>query len=145
MKKILLAIVLCFLFGTANAQFRCALKAGPTFLEEPAPTKAARPAKYLLIQGKSYLVLKQQPKWIQIQVESAHLWAARELFGASTNCPQTTPRKPASQKVNPNAKPPAIPKVAAPRDCPCGSARVCQGSRGGRYCVSTNGSRRYVR
>ena len=45
---------------------------------------------------------------------------------------------------------PATPATAArpvlePAACPCGSAKVCTGKRGGRYCIAPSGAKRYLR
>lgn len=45
---------------------------------------------------------------------------------------------------------PATPATAArpalePAACPCDSAKVCTGKRGGRYCIGPSGAKRYLR
>lgn len=38
---------------------------------------------------------------------------------------------------------PAAPSSSA--SCPCGSGSICTGPRGGRYCITSGGNKRYVK
>ncbi|WP_260986421.1 hypothetical protein [Bordetella genomosp. 13] len=44
-----------------------------------------------------------------------------------------------------SAGPPAPKASAAGEGCSCGDNRFCTGPRGGQYCVTANGSKRYLR
>lgn len=48
----------------------------------------------------------------------------------------------ASRRATPN-EPLFSPRGLNPRACPCGSLQVCIGPRGGRYCITSGGNKRY--
>lgn len=61
--------------------------------------------------------------------------------GASTGnraTPLMTPA-PAAPRVSPSS----TPSRSYGASCPCGSGSVCTGPRGGRYCITSGGNKRY--
>ena len=43
------------------------------------------------------------------------------------------------------ASPKKAPKHAVTSTCPCSGAHVCVGPRGGRYCITAGGKKRYMK
>lgn len=70
----------------------------------------------------------QSPKWLS----SKNLCSGSGCYVASTPKPVIQPVKPASRQT-----------PAYGSSCPCSSGNVCIGPRGGRYCITSGGNKRY--
>lgn len=68
-------------------------------------------------------------------------WVSTKLLCSGDRCYQK------NKKVSPSNKksnhPSPKPKVEAYSGCSCSSGRICIGPRGGRYCITSGGNKRY--
>lgn len=53
--------------------------------------------------------------------------------------------KASSTPVKPQQGPPATAFVSTSQSCPCTTNQICQGPRGGKYCITSSGAKRYGR
>ncbi len=109
------------------------------------PRVAKPPPKIIkqLAAKRLYIVVKQSQDWVLVREQTLQLWAERKKFGDANTCPIES----ATIKNNGVSSRPyrsrASPQTPSGSSCSCGSGNVCHGPRGGRYCVSPNGSKRY--
>ena len=87
-----------------------------------------------LADGTRVVVVKQEDGWALLQSPSC--WVSSSYLG-------TSPRTASAPR------PPAPSSQSLPRPshsvgvCPCSGPNVCIGPRGGRYCITAGGNRRY--
>jgi hypothetical protein len=139
-----IVLVLMALLTTSLAyaeQSLCLIKKSVAYSVEPLEDKPLPIATKQLASGTRYLVVRKASNWYLLQVESMQLWVARTNTGDDKFC-ATKAKKPVStaKALNTNT---ALPKKKSTSSCPCGSGQVCIGPRGGRYCISPNGAKRY--
>lgn len=87
-----------------------------------------------LTRGTKLTVIERKGGWTHVAADTASFWVATNLL--ADRAPAT-----ASQ---PRSKPTKLPRSPVfSGGCPCGSGHVCVGPRGGRYCITSGGNKRY--
>ena len=96
-----------------------------------------------LKRGQKVTVYEKNASWIRITPDGEPTnWVSSKLLCDTTECndenwlPQVTPKQ---------SKPKPEPKSHSNYNsgCSCSSGRVCFGPRGGRYCITSGGNKRY--
>lgn len=159
MFKILIALMLTGVGLAATAEELCATKDAAAYAAHPNQGPKS-PAKLQVVKGRSYSVAPRISGWVGVQSGTEFGWAPESAFSrcasksASSNASSfagtaATAQKPPSSGRPSSTKPPseASRKTASAGSsiagCPCGSGKVCVGPRGGRYCVTSGGNKRY--
>lgn len=138
--------------SAASATSLCAIKDGETYTTLPSSSKAlSSPRSISLTTGKEYKVLSESGDWVRIFVRYVPLWAERKYF--STSC--STVQQPQPDKKHISKSSTTIksqhtetskrvrPTRITSSDCSCGSGHLCTGPRGGRFCITSGGGKRY--
>ncbi|MFA7243573.1 MAG: hypothetical protein WC091_25990 [Sulfuricellaceae bacterium] len=130
----------------------CAIKDGISYATLPSPGKARPIQVAAVVHGVAYPVLEKSGNWVRIRVRDIPSWAEKTLFAGSAACPTKTKLETTrTRAVNTRlvSKPShatqqkQIHSASTVSSCACGSGRVCVGSRGGRYCITSGGKKRY--
>jgi len=125
---------------------------------EPQPTQASAPEHFVnadklnlraqpggkvissLKRGEKVQVYEQKAEWARISLDGQpQRWISYKNLCSGSNCfvtPQPRTERPARQPVRSST-----PEYGS--SCPCSSGRVCIGPRGGRYCITSGGNKRY--
>lgn len=91
-----------------------------------------------LAKGTSARVVGRSGEWLQVAQGAALVWIAASHVSSRLpvqSLMTSTPRGSSSLASRPNRQ-----HTGA---CPCGSRQVCIGPRGGRYCITSGGGKRY--
>ncbi|WP_080557788.1 SH3 domain-containing protein [Pseudomonas putida] len=124
----------------------------------PQPTQASAPEHFVnadklnlraqpggkvissLKRGEKVQVYEQKAEWARISLDGQpQRWISYKNLCSGSNCfftPQPKRERPAPQPVRSST-----PEYGS--SCPCSSGRVCIGPRGGRYCITSGGNKRY--
>lgn len=125
---------------------------------EPKPTQASAPEHFVnadklnlraqpggkvissLKRGEKVQVYEQKAEWARISLDGQpQRWISYKHLCSGSNCFVTSqPRRerPAPQPVRSSP-------TEYGSSCPCSAGRVCIGPRGGRYCITSGGNKRY--
>jgi hypothetical protein len=89
-----------------------------------------------LDHGQSASVVDRSGEWLKVATTAGAVWIASQHVGSSP------PPRPQPVYSTPSRSSPARGNY---RDdnCPCSGSRVCIGPRGGRYCITSGGNKRY--
>ena len=100
-----------------------------------------------LQRGAQVKIYEQQNNWSRISIANEkERWVSSSYLCESANCyvKKVTPPFPA--KLRTEHPPPSL-QHSAPQNygssCPCSSGTVCIGPRGGLYCITSSGNKRY--
>ena len=151
MRNIIVSIVLV-LFSSASIALtgpNCAAHDGPTYKSMPIISAKAELAPEEVRAGTVYEVEEQRLEWNRVRSGRNSVWARAGLFSNLRTCPSAASavaaeKSVASRKVIPAAA--HAPQKSAHQQhtgCSCGSGQVCIGPRGGRYCITSSGGKRY--
>ena len=88
-----------------------------------------------LPRGSSLTVIDRSGDWLKVSTEAATVWVAAAHV-SSHRPPQRLYSAPAKSNATPRSN-------YSDGNCPCSGSRVCVGPRGGRYCITTGGNKRY--
>lgn len=110
----------------------------------------AGPSKSAEVIGKfrqddALFVQERQGDWMKVAQGAAVYWVASSHV-ASKRKPRAAsrPSHGSSSRYRPHSKTHyARPQRFSDDNCPCRSDRVCIGPRGGRYCITSGGTKRY--
>ncbi|WP_081343596.1 SH3 domain-containing protein [Pseudomonas alloputida] len=124
----------------------------------PQPTQASAPVHFVnadklnlrtqpggkvissLKRGEKVQVYEQKQEWARISLDGQpQRWISYRNLCSGSNCfatPQPKRDRPAPQPARINT-----PEYGS--SCPCSSGRICIGPRGGRYCITSGGNKRY--
>lgn len=95
-----------------------------------------------LAHGEMVVVYTTRDSWSRISREGdSERWVSANLLCTSSNCSDTPKWMP-----KPPAPPPSKARKSTPSvsyGCPCSSSANCYGPRGGRYCITSGGNKRY--
>lgn len=143
--KLILALSLIGALSVAHAGQQCAISDGNTYVALPkdGPMPASSPIQ--IKKGMRYEVGPLMAGWIGVQVNGDFVWARATIFAYSCH-PTVGGKTYASRNPQPFKSPTTNINVSPPPSaggCPCGSGRVCVGPRGGRYCITSGGNKRY--
>ena len=143
MRNFSVLIFLLFCLTAQAEQSFCSLKVSPAYSAAPTAGQPLPQAAKQLTPNKLYVVIKESPGWVFVRVEALQLWSERKNFGDAEICGGVggaTKTHSAAAKSSPSH---AKQSASVDSSCPCGTGRVCVGKRGGRYCISPKGAKRY--
>lgn len=110
-------------------------------------SKPVRSAEVLtkLTKGMPAEVMNREAEWSQVSAAGVICWASNEYLSATPIAETPLQLAAPAPSVTPNRRAsfinPASP--AAEVGCPCSGRQVCVGPRGGRYCITRAGNKRY--
>ncbi|WP_260620675.1 SH3 domain-containing protein [Pseudomonas protegens] len=88
-----------------------------------------------LRRGEKVQVFETRNEWARISIDGqSSKWLSSKSLCSGPGC-YVVP------KPRPSAQPPQPPAYGS--SCPCSSGNVCIGPRGGRYCITSGGNKRY--
>ena len=94
-----------------------------------------------LSRGDSVSVYERQGGWARISPQGAEpRWVSNSLLCSGSDCASPAPR-PARSGWPTESKRSKTRYVDD--NCPCSGGRVCIGPRGGRFCITSGGNKRY--
>lgn len=124
----------------------------------PQPTQASAPEHFVnadklnlcaqpggkvissLKRGEKVQVYEQKNGWARISLDGQPpRWISYKNLCSGSNCFATSPPKSARPAPQPARS--TTPEYGS--SCPCSSGRICIGPRGGRYCITSGGNKRY--
>lgn len=124
----------------------------------PQPTQASAPEHFVnadklnlraepggkvissLKRGEKVQVYEQKAEWARISLDGQpQRWISYKNLCSGPNC-FVAPR-PKRERPTPQPVRSSTPEYGS--SCPCSSGRVCIGPRGGRYCITSGGNKRY--
>ncbi|QSQ57191.1 SH3 domain-containing protein [Xanthomonas translucens] len=89
--------------------------------------------------GDSVNVYERRGNWARVSPDnSAQLWVSRSHLCSGAGC-----YSPALPRTRSRAPPKPSRSNYSDGTCPCSGNRVCIGPRGGRYCITSGGNKRY--
>ena len=104
-----------------------------------------------LTRGARLDVLERRDGWVKVSPTGADCWVAEaQIDGAPPSdvspsalyAPGVADPAPARRRsTTRRTRPPAA--LYGDGSCPCGSGKICIGPRGGRYCITSGGNKRY--
>lgn len=93
-----------------------------------------------LKRGEKVQVFETRNEWARISTDSqSSKWLSLKSLCSGSGCYVVSKPKPVTQPVQPARQ--QIPAYGS--SCPCSSGNVCIGPRGGRYCITSGGNKRY--
>ena len=100
-----------------------------------------------LKRGQKITVYENDSNWVRISPDGEPMnWVSSKLLCDTAECNDENWLPQVSQKQSqPQSKPKqeSKPRPNYNSDCSCSSGRVCFGPRGGRYCITSGGNKRY--
>ena len=140
--RLFFAVLLACAWVIAPAGQQCALSDGDTYVALPKDAPMPALGAIQIKKGEVYEVGPLMSGWIGVQEKNEFAWARATMFAYS--CASASggavkggiaPR-PTHRGNDPQPSQSAL-------GCPCGGGRVCVGPRGGRYCITSGGNKRY--
>ncbi|EJN20252.1 SH3 domain-containing protein [Pseudomonas sp. GM80] len=93
-----------------------------------------------LSRGDTIQVFEQRAEWVRISTDGQPAkWLSSKSLCSGTNCFIVSKPKPSPVPLQPTRR--QTPEYGS--SCLCSSASVCIGPRGGRYCITSGGNKRY--
>lgn len=94
-----------------------------------------------LAGGDSVAIYERRGNWVRVSPEgSPARWVSSKLLCSGAGCYRQSESRPSSRAIS-------TPRPARSNysdgSCPCSGSRVCIGPRGGRYCITSGGNKRY--
>lgn len=101
-----------------------------------------------LQRGAQVKVYEQRNDWSRISAANEkERWVSSSYLCESTNCYVKKVTPPSPEKLRTEHRTTPSRQHSAPQNygssCPCSSGTVCIGPRGGRYCITSGGNKRY--
>lgn len=111
----------------------------PSSLNGRSGPSADAPVVEKLPEGTSLQVVERSGEWMKVAQGATTLWVASRHIGATkpVSLASSVPKKAAKKKKRRSGG------GASGGYCPCGSGMICTGPRGGRYCITSGGNKRY--
>ena len=81
-----------------------------------------------ILRGESLQVIERSGEWAKVASDAGTVWVASRYLSRTRPAPRYTP--------------PPRPRSYG-GSCPCNGSNVCIGPRGGRYCITSGGNKRY--
>jgi hypothetical protein len=119
-----------------------------------AQPAAKAPVVVRLVRGARLEVLERRDPWVKVSPTGEACWVAvSQINGASSSdgAPAALYAPRANDRPT-TVRPRSSTPISRPRrstglygagSCPCGSGNICIGPRGGRYCITSGGNKRY--
>lgn len=93
-----------------------------------------------LKRGEKVQVFETRNEWARISLDGqSQRWLSSKSLCSGSGCYVVSKPKPVTQPVHPAHQ--QTPAYGS--SCPCSSGNVCIGPRGGRYCITSGGNKRY--
>ena len=93
-----------------------------------------------LKRGEKVQVFETRNEWARISIDGqSSKWLSAKKLCSGSGCYVVSKPKPVTQPAQPARQQ----SPAYGSSCPCSSGNVCIGPRGGRYCITTGGNKRY--
>ena len=162
--KCLLALALVCGAPAVIAEELCATQDSTTSAAHPnqAGQSTAMSSGFSVVKGRRYDVALRMDGWAGVRSGKNFGWARESVFSA---CPKGKSEMVSSRGASLAKSGASVPAagrgaeklpgkqsaLSSPRSttassaagCPCGGGKVCVGPRGGRYCITSGGSKRY--
>lgn len=93
-----------------------------------------------LAGGDPVVVYERKGEWARVSAQGTPAkWVSSKLLCSGSGCYRSTirPVSPSRERSRPARS------NYSDGSCPCSGSRVCIGPRGGRYCITTGGNKRY--
>jgi len=92
-----------------------------------------------LVGGESVVVYERRGDWARVSPEAtSEKWVSSKLLCSGSGCYESTVNASRSRERSRPAHGNSL-----DGGCPCSGSRVCVGPRGGRYCITSGGNKRY--
>jgi hypothetical protein len=141
--RIICLFIQLFTSMVSHAEQRvCSLKIAAAYSAAPIAGKPLPAVKKRLPTKTLFVVVRESPGWVLLQVETVQLWSERSNFGLPDACSGSGVNGGAVKRMSTSQTKTSSGKQSA-SSCPCGSAQICRGPRGGRYCIAPSGAKRY--
>lgn len=127
LKLLLIGLLAAAAFATHAASL-CAVVEAPYFSRLPGATGPEGKPDGQLKKGQHYAVSGVKGDWAMIELDERSAWTSSKNFGTTGPC-----------------APKPITKQSKASRCACGSGNACVGPRGGKYCMTANGNKQYVK
>ncbi|WP_426234805.1 SH3 domain-containing protein [Pseudomonas sp. TWP3-2] len=96
-----------------------------------------------LKRGEKVQVFEKMNDWVRISLDGQPAkWLSSKSLCYGANCYAVSKPEPALQ-ARPAPQPTSRQAPGYGSSCPCSSGTVCIGPRGGRYCITSGGNKRY--
>ncbi|HDS1815816.1 TPA: SH3 domain-containing protein [Pseudomonas putida] len=93
-----------------------------------------------LKRGEKVKVYEQKEDWVRVSLDGQpQRWISYKNLCSGSNCFATSQPK----RERPASQPARSTTPEYGSSCPCSSGRICIGPRGGRYCITSGGNKRY--
>ncbi|MDH0628984.1 SH3 domain-containing protein [Pseudomonas mosselii] len=93
-----------------------------------------------LKRGEKVQVYEQQNEWARISLDGQpQRWISYKNLCSGANC--FISLQPKRERLTPQPARSTTSEYGS--SCPCSSGRICIGPRGGRYCITSGGNKRY--
>lgn len=93
-----------------------------------------------LKRGEKVQIFETRNEWARISIDGqSSKWLSSKSLCSGSGCYVVSKLKPVTQPAEPVRQ--QIPAYGS--SCPCSSGNVCIGPRGGRYCITSGGNKRY--
>lgn len=93
-----------------------------------------------LSRGAKVQVFEKRDEWVRISVDGQPAkWLSSKSLCTGSNCYSASKPRQSPSPVQPTRR--QTPEYGS--SCPCSSGNVCIGPRGGRYCITSGGNKRY--
>ncbi|UWF47882.1 SH3 domain-containing protein [Pseudomonas sp. N3-W] len=93
-----------------------------------------------LSRGAKVQVFEKRDDWVRISIDGQPAkWLSSKSLCSGSNCYVASKPKPSPSPVQPTRR--QTPEYGS--SCPCSSGNICIGPRGGRYCITSGGNKRY--
>lgn len=134
----------------------CAVTSGDAYTDPPVNSPPLEPPAAQLVAGSMYTLLGSKAQWVQVPIGGRGMWVNRSLFGSTSTC--STAKLPDKSRamnrttinISGAGSGPGLSitdettsSTLAVSDCLCDSGKVCTGPKGGRYCITSAGKKRY--
>lgn len=96
--------------------------------------------------GDAVKIIKRQQNWIKVIQNGVTFWVLAKHISSSAHVSPTATRSSLvgrSFKQSVNRSRTTKRTSFSSGSCPCGSGRICTGPRGGRYCITFGGNKKY--
>lgn len=140
--RLILAASIAIISQQSIAGTLCAEKEGPVYQKIPDKGEVAPETTRKLISNITYKILQEKPGWVFVELGTSKYWTERKNFGTATKCGVGGKAEPVKSNRH-HAEKPKHTQPSSSSGCPCGTGLVCHGPRGGRYCITSGGSKRY--
>lgn len=154
MGKWIIAVFMLLASSLGYARQECAVADSDTYLALPQAGIEVPRGPTQIRKGQRYEVGKVQDGWIAVNVDGEFAWAKASHFAYScdpvTGSYDYSAKRSEARKSQAHNSPSKSHKASkAPEStasaggCPCSGRNVCIGPRGGRYCITSSGGKRY--